>query len=411
MDSNDRFVVRDLAKRWVELANLPVMEERKRLWTLEKDLRAERPMVLFETWTLERYVDTSELVCQDAACRGLERHMRHVIRHVEEVGDDIVVEPVWKMGWHVSGPDYGVTIPRTHATDHVGGTTGYSYEHPIQTPADVDRLKPRSWTVDREGSRAAHERIADLIGDIMPVTLHGIRGFHSPLTQDLFKLVGNANLMVWVFDEPEAIHRIMSYLRDDRVAYHEFLELEGLLGLNNDSTLVGSGSPGFTTVLPQSGYNGTARLRDLWIWAESQETAGISPAMFDEFFLPYIADVAAQFGLIYYGCCEPVSDRWDMIIRAIPHVRAVSISPWCDMELIGQKLGKTCVFARKPKPWLISGYTPDWDGLRKDIQETLSASRDCNTELVFRDVYRIEGDRPRLARWAAMVREEIDRRL
>lgn len=52
----DQLTLRNLAQHWIELAHLPVMAERKRLWTALKDLHAERPMVLFETWTLEDYV-------------------------------------------------------------------------------------------------------------------------------------------------------------------------------------------------------------------------------------------------------------------------------------------------------------------------------------------------------------------
>ena len=154
-----------------------------------------------------------------------------------------------------------------------------------------------------------------------------------------------------------------------------------------------------TTALPESEYAGTPRLRDLWLWMESQETVCISPAMFGEFFLPYMAAVAGRFGLIYYGCCEPVHYRWDRIRKAVPHVRAVSISQWCDMRAMAEKLGRRCVFSRKPRPGPISGTTPDWDSLRQDLDQTLAAARGCNLEIVYRDVYRIGGDRARLRKW------------
>ena len=57
----DTHILRPLAERWMELASLPVMDERKRLWTALKDRRPERPMVLFETWTVESYVGEDEL--------------------------------------------------------------------------------------------------------------------------------------------------------------------------------------------------------------------------------------------------------------------------------------------------------------------------------------------------------------
>ena len=132
----------------------------------------------------------------------------------------------------------------------------------------------------------------------------------------------------------------------------------------------------------------------------------ISPAMFGDFFLPYMADVCRCFGLVYYGCCEPVQDRWDMICREIPNVRAVSVSPWCHQSEIAQKLGQRYVYSRKPKAAPISGPTPDWDVLRSDMEETLSAARDCNLEFIYRDVYRI-GDRERLREWTQMVRAHI----
>ena len=119
-----------------------------------------------------------------------------------------------------------------------------------------------------------------------------------------------------------------------------------------------------------------------------------------------MAEVCHLFGLVYYGCCEPVHDRWDLIRQAIPNVRGVSVSPWCNQYEIGQKLGRAYVYSRKPKAAPISGPAPDWDVLRADMEETLAAARDCNLEFIYRDVYRI-GDRERLRTWTQMVRAHI----
>jgi hypothetical protein len=391
----------------MELASLPIMAERKRQWTALKDLKAERPMVLFETWTLENYVEAEELLCEDPSLRAIEFNMRHDIRQAEEVGDDIVIEPIWRIGWHIQGTDFGVPLTTQRAEDIEGGHVAYHYNHPIQTPTDVEKLKPRLWTVDRERSHLHCEEVSDVFGDILPVVMHGTEDLHAGLTGDLFRLLGNDNLLIWVYDEPETIHRVMAYLRDDRLAYFAWMEREGLLGLNNNYTPVGSGSPGFTTALPAADYSGQVRLKDVWVWMESQETTSISPSMFAEFFLPYMAEVSAKFGLIYYGCCEPVHDRWKPIIEQIPHVRAVSVSPWCDMNSIAAQLGRDVVFSRKPKPSPMSGTSADWAVLEKDLDETLAAAKDCNLELVFRDVYRIGGDRPRLRKWADMAKSKI----
>ena len=76
-----------------------------------------------------------------------------------------------------------------------------------------------------------------------------------------------------------------------------------------------------TPALPAPGAKEKVTLKDVWGWAESQEAANISPAMYKEFVLPYLAKLSERFGLVYYGCCERVDDRIEMIIDAIPNLR------------------------------------------------------------------------------------------
>jgi hypothetical protein len=71
---------------------------------------------------------------------------------------------------------------------------------------------------------------------------------------------------------------------------------------------------------------------------------------------------------------------------------------------MGEKLGKKYVYSRKPVPAYISGNSLDWELLRKDVKDTLEAAKDCNLEFCFRDIYTINGDRPRLKQWVDMVR-------
>lgn len=145
--------LRALAGRWMELASLPVMAERQRLWTAQKDLHAERPMILFETWTLEHYVEETELVCTDPELREIERIMRRYIRQVEEIQDDLVLEPHWKVYWEIEADNYGVDLQITHTDDAHGGDVAYAFNHPIRTPEEISRLKPRTW---KSGPRADH---------------------------------------------------------------------------------------------------------------------------------------------------------------------------------------------------------------------------------------------------------------
>jgi len=100
--------------------------------------------------------------------------------------------------------------------------------------------------------------------------------------------------------------------------------------------------------------------------------------MFGEFFLPDMAGVAWLFGLVYYGCCEPMDDRWPLIGNAIPNIRAVSISAWNDQPKIAALLGKDYVYSRQPVSAPMSGDPPDWEALERDLDATLAAAKDSN---------------------------------
>jgi hypothetical protein len=132
----------------------------------------------------------------------------------------------------------------------------------------------------------------------------------------------------------------------------------------------------------------------------------MSPAMFKEFVLPYLSRVTERFGLVYYGCCEPQTDRLDLIIEAMPNLRSVSVTPWADFDRTAELLGDRYVFSRKPDPVPISGAEPHWERAEADLRRTYEVARreDCNVELLFRDVYDVGGDRSRLRAWTDLAR-------
>ena len=421
ISKKDRNIMRELAAKWMEFASMPVMNERKRLWTAVHDLKAERPMILFETGWIDGFVEPSEILCEDPFLRGVEQSMRITLRQAEELGDDLVIEPHYMIGWKMKFSDYGVPVEILSATKKEE-SMAYSFSFPVAAPQDIDKLRKRTITVDREQTMLLKETLEDVMGDILPVKLGnydpfvyefdvdeftdlGFNGnFFFGLTWQLYRFIGNNGLLYWVYDAPDAIHKLMSYMLDDRIALFEYFEKEGLLALNTDSQMAGPRSYGYVSDLPQPDSQEKVTLKNLWGWAESQETTTISPEMYKEFVLPYLAELSSKFGLIYYGCCEPLDDRLELIIDAIPNLRSVSISGWSDLKKTAEMLGNNYVYSRKPTPAYISGPNPDWDLLEKDMKHTYAVTRDCNVEILFRDVYTTNGDRSRLRTWVDMTK-------
>ncbi len=126
--------------------------------------------------------------------------------------------------------------------------------------------------------------------------------------------------------------------------------------------------------------------------------------MYNEFDIHYLSKLSEKFGLVYYGCCERVDDRLDLIIDAIKNLRSVSVSGWSDFAKTAEMIGDKYVYSRKPTPAYISGANPDWELLEADMKKTYAAAKDCNVEILFRDVYTVNGDRGRLRKWVDMTK-------
>jgi len=406
---SDLAILRDLARRVRDIAADPVMEERRQMWHRHNSLKGGRPMILAETGgVLDELVPVDSLECTGERARGIERGLRNTIFMHEHVNDDSVIEPYIGCNWQVRISDYGVQSEKQHG-DNAGRLASYRWDPAIKDlDADFDKLRPRTCNVDREATERTHAMLEEIFDGILPVRRRGSHWWTMGLTWSAIDLIGLEGLMMAMYDNPDGLHRLMAFLRDDHIGVIEWFEAEGLLNLNNENDYVGSGSQGYTDELPQAGFEGTARLKDLWGLSESQETVGVSPQMFAEFIFPYQLPVIERFGLSYYGCCEPVHARWETIKR-IPNLRKVSVSPWCDQHLMAQACGDRFIFCRKPNPEIVSKQCFDEAAIRNDISTTLDVAKGCHIELVMKDVHTVADKPERLGRWVQIAREEIEK--
>lgn len=205
-------------------------------------------------------------------------------------------------------------------------------------------------------------------------------------------------------------YRLMKFFMDEHISFVDWFEKQGLLTPVNEDDYVGSGGVAYTDELPQKDWHegDRVRLKDVWTLSESQETVGVGPDMFNEFILKYQAPIANKFGLVCYGCCEGLHQKIDAVIKAIPNLRRVSVSPWADQEIMAAKLGKKYVFSRKPNPSQIAVQFKE-DEVREDIKKTLKFAGNLPLEIIMKDVHTVQSDPTRITRWVKIAREEIDK--
>ena len=402
--------LRDLAKKQLELSRLPIMAENARLWYAHNAAEGERPMISVEEGHYWKEM-APEQKCLDPLHREMEYQLLNQIARVELIGDDRVTQDFYEIRYGVYDKIVGLgqqeTQGDTRASD---GTAGYHIIPQIEIiEEDFDKVKPTHFFFPESVAEKA-KRIEAIIGDILPVRLVNASNNWGPSPlRTIIGIMGMENAYISMATEPEEFLRLMDFITEDAIRLYRWEEENGHMFLNNGNTLIGSGNWCFTHELPQPDFTGKVRSVDTWIHMNAEEACDISPAMFKELILPFQKRIAKEFGLIYYGCCEPTSKFWDGGIETIENVRKVSISPWCDEKFMGERLaGKKIIYSRKPKDYKFIGSQKelDEDAFRKNIRETIAATKGCKVEYIFRDVMTIHGNGEKIKRAVEIVREE-----
>lgn len=387
----EREYLRELAKKQMEYAHLPEMEEKKKMWFDLNTGKEAVPPVVVESWTFDPdMMPDSVFQCISPKAREVEYKLLKNIREYELIHDDKVIPDFYPMRYQVDVDEFGIKVEEKHAVDANGRNVGYEYVAPIQDlEEDFYMLKPSEIHVKWDETEKEKNFVQEILGDIMPVELIGTPP-DIALSLHMSRLLGLEGMMMALYDCPEMVHKLMEYLANNQLRVMKAYEENGILTVNNGNHESCLSSFCFTDEIPKEPFD-KPRVKDIWLWTENEETASVSPDMFREFFLPYTAKVANEIGLVYYGCCEPLHFVLEDVLKAIPNTRKVSVSPWSDQEQIGEILrGTKVVFSRKPLAnYLSIDKTFHEDAWAAHINETLHAARGCQCEILMRDIYQV----------------------
>ncbi len=403
----ERELLRRLAEQVSEIAAQPQQEERRRLWRAHNRLQRTRPLILL--WPEDGWLELlppSCLTLRDPFWRQWELHLRSLIYRDEHFCDDYVVEPDLYVPILHHGIDWGLSSHWDEPEDE-RGARGYR-EPALAVPADLARIAQPRPSIDEWAAQSRLDAVGEVFSDLLPVRrCLGIQ-LETCVVDTAAMLRGPDLLMMDMFDRPAWLHELLNAITEGYLGYFRALEARNLLDRNTQGWYTDSGGVGYSDELPASDFDGEhLRLCDLWGVATAQYFCNVSPGQHEEFSLPYDIRLLQEFGLNSYGCCEPLTDRLH-VIKRVPRLRRISISPWADVERAAAELQDGYVFSWKPHPaWVTSGF--DGDGLRRYIRHTLDVARDCVLEIVLKDTITLQNDPSRLDAWARIARGEIER--
>ena len=401
ISAHDREIIRGIAGIWAEQAASDGMTRLKKQWLDHNMRRGARPMVTLETWTFAGDVIPQLQKCRGEEARNIEKSLWNTLINVLYFKDDTVLEPYFPLGYGASFTPFGIKVE----IDKTDGLGHHFREKITDLEKDFHLFQGHEISANKKGTDDRAAFLNGLFGDILPVKITG-GGRVASLTQNLVHIMSMETMFMSMYDYPDLFKQIMDKLSDGYIELFRFMEKEKLLRPTTGGERVAQGTYAFTTELPRKDNPVT---RETWGYMDSQETVNVSPEMYGEFIFPYYLKVAKEFGLLSYGCCEPVNPYWKDISR-FPNLRKVSISPWCDEDIMGERLaGSDIIYHRKPSPnFLGVGKTLEEDSFRRHIKKTVRAAKNCALEFTQRDVYTVNSDISKCARYIEIVREEID---
>jgi hypothetical protein len=397
--------LRSLACKLAEMASESNQREKRDLWYKHNKLEKTRPLSLvFPENSWFEIMNVDQLKVKDPFWRQWEWYFKHLIYRHYNIMDDFVIEPDLYVTPVFRTGDWGMTVE--YAKHDARGS--YSWDPPIKDERDIEKLKIPDIEIDKQATKQNLDVVNQMFGDILPVKIDWNVRTHENIIGEVTTFRGIQQVMMDMYDRPSWLHELLNFFTEAALAKIKYVEDNGFLSLNNRNHFVDSGGLGYSDELPAKGFDGKkVRLCDMWGHFAAQEMSGVSPAQHEEFALQYQLRVMERFGLNAYGCCEPYTNKFDML-KKIPRLRRVSVSPWCDVQVAAQKLEDKYIYSWKPNPAILLGNF-DTEQIRKYVRNTLEIAEGCILEIILKDTITIDNDPERIKTWSTIVREEIER--
>lgn len=406
-------VLRRLGERVAEIGNLPIQAERREQWTRMNRLQPVKAMVWINEVCWHEMDRDGELAlhCSHPVCREAENVLRRTLYQWDHMPADMIVDPVYYLLPVVENTGFNITEDvDVRRTDEQSTVVSRHFHIQIRSVADAEKIRDPVVTYHAEETERARDLLQHAFGDSLPVEVRGVPGFWFAPWDLLIRLTGVEEGLLSLATDPDVPHAAMDRLVGAYCSMLDQYEAQDLLALNNTNVRVGSGGYGCTNELPGPDYDSAhVRAKDLWGNATAQIFSEVSPAMHEEFALRYERRWLKRFGLTYYGCCEPLDRKLD-ILRSIPNLRKVSMSPWVNVERAAAAAGTDYVYSMKPTPAVLAEDVWNPTAAGDQLRRNLEATRGCAVEVIMKDISTVRYEPERLWEWsriATQLAEEL----
>lgn len=396
MQKSDQQIIQNLAKQYMEFANSEEQKRSNQRMKDSNDLKIVRPPVLIDEIPWHELSAYPELrcLCEEPLARKTEWYFRRMLFQKKYLQTDMLMPTYWKVRMAYDVTPLGIEPKETRSFRN-----SKQFEDVLEEETSLLKIKDPVFTPRPDRDEQSMEYFSSLLGDAMPVRLVGANCLYSQFWDDISQLRGVEPIYEDMYERPEYLHQIMQKFITRASTKMDFLE--NYFHVDNDPQNLHC-TPGMISGLAEDGLKAT------WYRGMAQPFSCVSPAMFKEFELDYIKPLAERCAYTYYGCCEPLDDRIELL-KTIGNLRKVGVSPWSNVEKCAEQLGKNYVFARKPNPANVAIKTSP-EQIQKETETTVKAclKNGCPTEFVLKDITTISQKLENLTVWANTVNRVLD---
>jgi hypothetical protein len=399
----DRSILRQLADHQAAIASLPIHAEKIEEWKRLNGNGLGRPLVwINEIPWHEMDVDGElELQTSDPFCQQVERTLRQTLYKWNHMPVDMVVDAKFYSPLVIHDSGFGISEDCDMVfTDQRSDIVSRDFHSQIDSEKDLEKIKFPVVSHDEEASERNFQFLTNAFGDILTIEKVGIVHFWFAPWDELIQWWGVQKAMMDLTLRPDLIHQAMDRLVNGYLSRLQQWNELNLLSVTDGNYRVGSGGLGYTDELPQPEFNSRqVRTCDQWGSSAAQIFSGVSPKMHEEFALQYERRWMAHFGLNYYGCCDALHNKID-ILKTIPNLRKVSMSPWAHVEKMVQDSNGKYVLSYKPNPAIFAVDHWDPNVPRENLREVLEKSKGCAVEIILKDISTVRYQPQRLWEWS-----------
>ncbi|HNZ17094.1 MAG TPA: hypothetical protein PLB67_03490 [Candidatus Hydrogenedentes bacterium] len=413
LPARDKAVLRALAGEVAEIAALPVHEEKAALWRRLNDLDSARPMVWVNEicWNEMNVGDELTLRTRHPWAQDQERGLRRLLYQWRHLPGDMIVDGFLTCPLAIHSTDFGIIEDvDTIKMDETSDICSRHFKILIKEPEDIQKIRMPVVTHDEKATEIRYQAMCEVYDGIMPVRKSGQTHIWFTPWDYLIRWWGVQEAMLDIIARPDMVHAAVDRMVDAWMAELDQFVEQNLLSLDCNNTRVGSGGYGYVSALPGPRFEPEhVKPHNMWGCSNAQIFSDVSPDMHWAFAVEHDLRWLTRWGLTYYGCCEPLDGKIDML-RRIPNLRKISVSPWCNPERAVNEIGRDYVISHKPNPAILA--ETQWDPVqaRKNIRAFLDAAGgQCHVELIMKDVSTVRYHPQRLWEWTALAMEEAER--